>query len=172
MYFQQDRASVSPGYSPIRAELSFRLMNETEDTLTQANLQTLATKIKNEFALNRGYTFNKGKNIALYQDKEHGYFLQIYVINESEGIEVVRKVLSIQGHTYDEDKFRFTQPKRNSLNTVTNKVIAGETYKKLRWRPTATVRFQWASLIIRTRPLPYWLVDRTLSRPQAIELVS
>lgn len=172
LYFQQDRASVAPGYSPVRAEMSFRLMNETEDTLTQANLKTLANKIKNEFALNKGYTFNKGKNIATYIDKENGYFLQIYVVNEAEGVEVIRKILSIQNHTYDEDKFRITEPKRNSLNTVTNKTIAGETYKKLRWRPTATVRFQWASLVVRTRPLPYWLVDRTLSRPNPIEFVA
>lgn len=172
LYFQQDREAVAPGYSPLRAEISFRLMNETEETLTQANLKNLALKIKNEFALNRGYTFNKGKNIALYNDKRNGYFLQIYVINEAEGIQIVRKVLSIQNHPYDEDKFRITQPKRNSLNTVSNTIIAGDTYKKLRWRPTGTVRFQWASLITRTRPYPFWLVDRTLTRPHAIELVA
>lgn len=171
LYFQQDRDAVAPGFAPVRAEISFRLMDETEETITQAKMQTLATAIKNEFATGTGYTFNKGKYIATYIDKSNGYFFQIYVINEAEGIEVIRKILSIRNHTYDEDKFRITQPKRNSLNTPTNTVIAGETYKKLRWRPTATVRFQWASLVVRTRPDPYYLVDRTLSRPRPIELV-
>lgn len=172
LYFQQDRASIVPGYAPVTAEISFRLMNETEDTLTQANLQILARSIKSQFALNQGFTFDKGKNIALYNDKEHGYSLQIYTINESEGINIIRKILSIQNHTFDENKFRFTEPKRKSLNNPGNKTIAGEVYKKRRWRPTATVRFQWASLTIHTRPLPYWLVDRTLSRPSPIELVA
>ena len=172
LYFQQDKDAIPTGYSPIRAEISFRLMNETEETLTTANLKALALKIKSEFALNQGYTFNKGKNIAHYLDRERGYSLQIYVLNEAEGIEVIRKILSIQNHTYDEDKFRITQPKRNSLNIASNTIIAGETYKKLRWRPTGTVRFQWASLIVRTRPYPFWLVDRSFSRPQPIELVT
>ena len=172
LYFQQDREAVPLGYSPVRAEISFRLMDESETTLTETKIKSLAKKIRTDFAPNNGFTFKKGKNIALYNDKENGYFLQLYVINEVEWVELVRKVLSIQNHTYDENKFRITQPKRNSLNATENTIIAGETYKKLRWRPTATVRFQWASLTVRTRPFPYWLVDRTLSRPQAIEVVA
>lgn len=171
LYFQQDGEAVPPGYAPVRAEISFRLMNETEDTLTQANLQQLAKNIKNELAINNGFTFNKGKNIAHYIDREQGYSLQIYVLNEAEGANVIRKVLSIRDHTFDDDKFRITEPKRNSLNNPTNKTIAGEIYRKRRWRPTAKVRFQWASLIVPTRPDPYYLVDRTLSRPRPIELV-
>lgn len=171
LYFQQDRAAVVSGYAPVRAEISFRLMDETEETITKAKLQTLARAIKNEFALGAGYTFNKGKLIATYIDKTNGYFFQVYVLNETQGVEVIRKVLSIRNHTYDDDKFRITEPKRNSLNTPSNTLIAGETYRKLRWRPTATVRFQWASLIVRTRPDPYFLVDRTLSRPRPIEVV-
>lgn len=171
LYFQQDKAAVPSGYAPVRAEISFRLMDETEETLTQAKLQTLARSIKTEFATGQGYTFNKGKYIAIYTDKVNGYYLQIYVLNEAEGESVVRKILSIRNHSYDQDKFRVTQPKRNSLNVTGNVTIAGETHKKLRWRPTATVRFQWASLITRTRPDPFYLVDRTLSRINPIEVV-
>lgn len=171
LYFQQDRSAVVEDYAPVKAEISFRLMNESTDSITKANLETLARTIKNEFALGNGYTFNKGKYIAHYLDRKNGYSLQIYVINESEGVEVVKKILSIQNHTYDEDLFRVTQPKKNSLNTTTNKTIVGKSYKKLRWRPTATVRFQWASVSIREVPDPIYLVDRTMSRPGSLELV-
>lgn len=171
LYFQQDRDAVPLGFAPVRAEISFRLMNETEETLTKANLETLAKNIKNELALNQGFTFNKGKRIASYIDKQLGYYLQIYVNSEAEGIEVIKKVLGIQSHTYDEDKFRVTEPKRNSLNTPSSITIAGTTYKKPRWRPTATVRFQWASLLTYSNPDPFYLVDRTLSRPNPIEIV-
>lgn len=171
LYFQQDKAAVSPGYAPVTAEISFRLINESLETLTKANLEVLAKKIKTDFAMGQGYTFNKGKIIANYRDKKYGYYLQIYVLNEAEGIDVVRKILSIQGHSYEEDKFRITQPKKASVNTTTNQTIAGTTYKKPRWRPTATVRFQWASLSVHSIPDPIYLVDRTLSRFNPIEII-
>lgn len=171
LYFQQDRGAVVEDYAPVTAEISFRLMNESTQTISKSNLQTLATKIKTEFASGQGYTFNKGKFIATYQDRAKGYFLQIYVVSESEGLEVTRKVLSIQNHTLDESFFRVTEPKKTSVNTTANQTIAGKTYKKLRWRPTATVRFQWASILINGVPEAIYLVDRTLSRPYALEPV-
>jgi hypothetical protein len=164
LYFQQDKAAVSPDYAPITAEISFRLMDESTETITQANITALANKIRTEFATGAGYTFNKGKYIATYYDKPQGYYLRIYVLNDAEGVEVVRKVLSIRNHTYNEEFFRITEPKKNSVNTTSNQTILGKIYKEPRWRPTATVRFQWASLILHTVPDPIFLVDRTFSR--------
>lgn len=171
LYFQQDRGAVVEDYAPVTAEISFRLMNESTETITKANLETLATKIKSEFALGQGYTFNKGKIIAHYRDKTLGYYLRLYVVNETEGVEVVKKVLDIQNHSYNDDFFRVTQPKKSSVNTTTTQTIAGKPYKKIRWRPTATVRFQWASILIHGTPDAIYLVDRTLSRPYALEQV-
>lgn len=171
LYFQQDTDAVTPGLAPITAETSFRLMDESKDTLTKAKIELLARTIKNEFALGQGYTFNKGKVIAHYQDKKRGYHLQIYVTNESEGERVVKKILSIQGHTYDDKKFRHTNPKKDSVNTTTKVIVAGKEYNEPRWRPTASVRFQWAYLTFHTNPDPIYLVDRTLSRPSPIEIV-
>lgn len=171
LYFQQDAAAVTRGLAPITAEISFRLMDETRDSLTKAKFETLARTIKNELALGQGYTFNKGKVIAHYQDKKKGYHLQIYVTSEFEGEKVVKKVLSIQNHVYDDKKFRHTSPKKNSVNTATKVIVAGKEYNEPRWRPTGTVRFQWAYLTFHANPDPIYLVDRTLSRPSPIEIV-
>jgi hypothetical protein len=171
LYFQQDRGAVVEDYSPVTAEICFRLMNESTETITRANLETLAKKIKSEFALGQGYTFNKGKTIVHYNDRAQGYSLQLYVINEAEGIDVVKKVLGIQNHTYNDEFLRKTEPKKSSVNATANQTIAGKTYKKQRWRPTATVRFQWASLLIQGTPDATYLVDRTLSLPFALEQV-
>lgn len=171
LYFQQDRGAVVEDYAPVTAEISFRLMNESTETISKANLETLATKIKSEFASGQGYTFNKGKLVATYKDRAKGYSFQLYVISEAEGLQVARKILDIQNHTLDEELFRVTEPKKASVNSTTNQTIAGKTYKKLRWRPSATVRFQWASVLIYGTPDPIYLVDRTLSRPYALEKV-
>lgn len=171
LYFQQDRAAVTPGLAPLKASISFRLMNETSTSITKTNVEALATKIKNEFALGQGYTFNKGKDIVNYIDVENGYRLRLYVINKAEGEQVVRKTLEIRNHTYDADKLSLVNPERNSLNNPSNVTILGDTYKKPRWRPTGTVRFQWAHLTLYGNPDPIYLVDRTLSRPRPIEIV-
>lgn len=171
LYFQQDRSAVADNYAPVTAEISFRLMNETSESLSKANLETLARKIKNELALGQGFTFNKGKINANYIDSEYGYRLQLYVINKTEGEMVVKKILGLQDHTYQDDKFTLGSPERNSLNNPGNIVIVGETHKKPRWRPTATVRFQWAYISIHSKPDPIYLVDRTMSRPASLELV-
>lgn len=161
LFFQQDTAAVPDDYYPITAEISFRLMNETATTLTNANLETLANQIRSELATSNGYTFNKGKNICLYIDKENGYHLQIYAINETEGEQVARKIVGIRNHAFDDDKFRITAPKKNSVNTTSNITILGKQYKKNRWRPSARVRFMYADLDIPNKPGNICLVDRT-----------
>lgn len=97
--------------------------------------------------------------------------MQIYTISRAEGKDVVRKILSLRDHVYDDKKFRLTDPERDSVNNPGKIVVAGETYTEPRWRPTGTVRFQWAYLLFHANPDPVYLVDRTLSRPNPIELV-
>lgn len=171
LYFQQDRGSVADGYAPVTAEIAFRLMNESTESITKANLETLAKKIKLEFASGQGFTFNKGKNIAHYLNKTQGYSLAVYVSNEAEGLSVVRKVLEIQGHSFDDEFFRITEPKKTSVNNTGEQIVAGKKYKKARWRPTATVRFQWSSILINGIPEAIYLVDRSMSKPFALESV-
>lgn len=172
LHFRQDLAAVPDGFTPLRVRISFRLMNESATTLTQANLQTLATQIKNEFALSGGYTFDKGRVHCSYVDKENGYNFWTLVLNEAEGEQLVKKILSIRNHAFDEDKFRANTPNKNPLNNPGNILILGETAKKARWRPTGRVRFMYADLMIRNKMEPICLVDRSWARSRAIERVA
>lgn len=169
LLFKQDSDAVPPGYYPIEAEISFRLMSETTESLTQANLKTLATQIKNELATGQGYTFNKGKYLCKYYDKENGYDLQLYALNEAEGEQVARKIVGIRNHSFIDHNFKVTIPRANSVNTTGNINILGKSTKKQRWRPTAKVRFLFANLIIHNRPEPVCLVDRTGRKRNPVE---
>lgn len=173
LYFQQSVADVRlvADYPPITARISFRLMDETNTSLTDANVKTLATQIKNELALSRGYTFEKGKYLCKYVDKEHGYDLQLYTVSDTEGEQVARKIVGIRNHTFLEDRFAVTAPRRDPENTTTNTTILGTTYKKPRWRPRGTVKFMYAELMLHTRPEPIILVDRSGLKARPIERV-
>lgn len=159
--FQQDADAVPDGYHPVNAYMSFRLMNETTTTITQANLETLANQIKAELATGPGYTFDKGKHLCKYIDKENGYDFQIYALSDAEGEQVARKIIGIRNHPFSEDNFKITTPRRNSENVAGNITILGKSTKKPRWRPTAKVRFLYADILIHGRPEPICLIDRT-----------
>lgn len=161
LFFKQDTDAVPDHYAPIEAQISFRLMDESSTTLTQSNLKTLAQQIKNELTTERGYTFNKGKYLCKYTDIENGYDFQLYTLSENEGEQVVRKIIGIRNHTFDESKFKVSIPKKTSDNVTENITILGKSTKKHRWRPTAKVRFLYAHLLIHNRPEPVCLVDRT-----------
>lgn len=173
IYFQQraEAARLDGDYPPITARISSRLMNETNATLTDANVRTLATQIKNELALPRPYTFDKGKYLCKYVDKENGYDLQLYTVSDAEGEQVARKIVGIRNHTFSEDRFAVTTPRRDPVNTTTNTTILGSSYKKPRWRPRGTVEFMYAELMLHSRPEPIILVSRGHIKSNPIERV-
>lgn len=170
LYFLQDIAAVPTDFTRIDARISYRLMDETSESLTMAKLRVLATQIKTEFAVSGGWTFNKGKFLTNYRDPERGYSFQIYGVSASEGEKVVKKVLSMRNHTFDEKLHSLSNPTRNSLNTPGNRRILGKTYKETRWRPNALVRFAYAEVILHGLPDPVCLVDRSGLKPNPLEV--
>jgi hypothetical protein len=163
LYFSQDSDAVPDGEAKIDAEYSFRLTDETSETMTEVKAKTLAQKIKNTFIEgNKGYVFTKGKNICSYRDKNKGYQLAIYASTEAEGEQVVRKILSLGGDIFEADKFSVSVPKKNSVNKpTTTKKVYGKNRKATRWRPTANVRFRYAYLYIHGLNEVVYLVDTT-----------
>ncbi|MFB2833483.1 hypothetical protein [Floridanema evergladense] len=166
LYFSQDLAAVPNDLPPIRQEISFRLMNETSETISNGDLSLLANKIRTKFWT---YDFNKGKIKTTYTDPSKGYRLSINAISESEGLNVIQDVLSIQGHTI-EDKFLNVKdkPRLSSDNSPGTKTILGKPRKGRRWRPTGTVRFRFANISICGLAKDPILVDKTGTFPQAI----
>ena len=174
LFFQEDYQTVNKGESPITGEISFRLTNETSSSITESKLRSLATKIKNEFATGNGFVWNKGRNYYSYVDKEKGYQLKILATTESEAWSIVGKVLDIQNHTPDSEKFTASENKSPSSafpSSPGSQTILGKSRKKARKRPVVNVRFQYAVFNIQgvMRPIP--LVDRSGIFRNALERV-
>lgn len=163
LYFAQDSSAVPEGRSVIQAEYSFRLMDQTPSTIRETDALTLARQIRSEFAATHPtYTWTKGKVIVSYKDPSRGYRLRIYGSTEVEAEQLIRKILAIRNHPFEEDKLTPHIPRRNSVNNPSGtELVYGKQRKKPRWRPTANVRFRWASLEIQGLPRDIMLVDTT-----------
>ncbi len=170
LFFKQDSSAVSGGKRAVKGQISFRLMNETSATMTEAKAKVLATKIKNEFALNNGYIWKKGKIKCTYKDWELGLHLNILSLSETEGREVINKILDVLEAHYNNDYLRVSEPKRNSENNPTaTSLVYGKLRKDTRWRPTANVRFRYAVLTIHGMQNRIILVDSSNTFLDALE---
>jgi hypothetical protein len=162
LYFEEKSTEADPGYSALRSQVSFRLMNETTDTLTKAEATTLANKIKTLFNNGTPFFWKRGKELASYVDQEKGYYFQILVFNETEAKKVIEQVLDVRGHT---PNWKLLNLKKNSEPATTyptvpvTKTIMGKPYKQPRRRPVGTVRFIAAVLVLHGKPNPLVLYD-------------
>ena len=99
LFFSEDIGDVEPGYSPVSGRISFRLMNHTRASLTEAVARSYATTIKSRFAGGGGFVWKKGREMCSYSDWDSGYQLQVLCRSEAEGRRVVETVLDIQNDT-------------------------------------------------------------------------
>lgn len=169
LYFKEDLEDVEQGYAPLDAEISFRLTNETGQTLTQAELRTLANKIKAEFSpTSAGYRWRKGRVKVNYRDPDRGYLLSLNAFSESQGREVIAKVLSIQGHTIDPSKLSISQLAEAPPVVPPMQTVLGKQRRQPRRRPVGWVRFVYAELHVWGDPNAVCLVDRSRRRRKAL----
>ncbi len=156
-------ADEEEDYAPVTGEITFRLMNQTSETLTKAELTTYANKIKAVFAT-PPIKWLKGKDMATYTDKEKGYQLQLLVRNRADAKELIGKILDIQNHTPD---WKYLNYKENDEPTQAfplipkTETILGKQRKLPRSRPIATVAFQYATCHIHGLPNSVCLYDLT-----------
>jgi hypothetical protein len=164
LYFKEDREDVDPDFYPLDAHISFRLMDETDTSMTKAKLTTIANKIKSEFGMNNGYRFHKGKTVCSYYDNENGYQFKIFCFNKAEGKEVIRKVLDINNKTPD---WKFLSVSENEEPTSAfptippSRSILGKSTREPRRRAVGYVRFRRAYCQIWASSKPVDLVDLT-----------
>lgn len=148
----------------VTAEITFRLIGETSESMTEAKAERLAKKIKTSFAIPERFAWTKGREIATYRDKQRGYDFKLYVRDETQARRVIEQVLDIQGHTPDWEFLSISTSKRNFTNTAPTGRVYGKTRRLPRRRPVANVRFQYADLHIWGLPNPVTLVDCTYGR--------
>jgi hypothetical protein len=162
LYFEEKFSEAEAGYKPLRSQVSLRLMNETTDTLTKAEILVIANKIKSLFSTAVPFHWKRGKELFSYVDQQHGYYFQLLCFNNVEAKKVIEQVLDIRSHT---PNWKLLNKKTNdepvtSYPTIpVSKTILGKSYKQPRRRPVGTVYFSHAVLHIHGKPNPVVLVD-------------
>ena len=162
--FLEDELDVEGGYGRVDGRISFRLMNETSESITRTELTTIANRIKLEFGANNGYKWKKGKDLASYTEREKGYQLQLLVRSKADAKELIGKILDINSDTPDWKYLNYKENDEptNAYPTIppTN-LILGKTRREPRRRPIATVRFQYAYCSLWGEPNSIILYDRS-----------
>ena len=162
--FCQNYREVGADDSAVEGQISFRLVGETSESLSQANVNTYAQKIKTLFGNSGGFQWRKGKNMFTYAEPKKGYYFQLLVRDSAEGKKIVEQVLDIQNHTPD---FQYANYKENLEPTQAfpasppNKMLIGKSRRQYRRRPLVTVRFRNAQLHVQGLPHPIVLYDKS-----------
>ncbi|MEH2400512.1 hypothetical protein [Nostoc sp.] len=152
----QDSTAVPVGKFPKSAQFSFRLLDETSETITKDKLNTYARKMYAAF-FETQFTFNKGKYIGWYTVPEEGLHLQLYCIDETECERVAKAIVSKLEKVWNEAAFKISKPHRSNLisseDTIT---ILGRSKQRPQWRPNCTVRATecWACIWAEDEEIP------------------
>lgn len=160
LYFKEayDEEVHKDGTPQARGEITFRLMDETSETISRTKAEQLAKAIKQEIAT-PVLVWEKGWFKSTYLDTERGYDLRLLVKSKVEGERIVKKLLTIQNHTFNSDYFQFVDHNRSyPINPGTHRVY-GHTVKKFRTRPRADLKFCYAQLLIHGQIKPVNLVS-------------
>lgn len=162
LYFKEDRQDVEPGFEAVEGRISFRIQDESTESITMAKLTQIAQRIKSNFAPAGGYIWRKGREMFSYSDWDKGYQLQILARSDPEARALVDKVLNCQSHTPDMSKFnRSTNAAEASAYPTIppTRSILGNSERLPRRRAVADVRFQYAIAHIHGRKKRVCLVD-------------
>lgn len=159
LYFLQSRRNIPIGQVPANGTITYRIMNETSESLTEAEVRIKANKIKTLFTQPNLFIWHKGKEKFTYVDKRNGYNFKLFVTTELEAKRIIEQVLDIESKTPDFDKLVHHEDKKIYSNVVQTQRIYGKNRKVARRRPTEDVKFRYASLIVNGIPRPIYIVD-------------
>ena len=166
LYFSQDAANVARGKDPITGEISWRIMNETSETISRAEVERIANRIKLHFGSGNGFVWRKGRIMVSYSDWDKGLQLQILARTAEEGERVIKEVLQVHGASFVKKKMNVNenQDEAERYPTVPEKsIILGESVELPRERPLEDVRFRYAILHLHGSKRPVHLYDRGVS---------
>lgn len=166
-YFSQDAQSVPSEEYKADAEYSVRLMTLEN---TSANLRTKLIEIANEIKLEfvdakKGIILTKGNICISYKDTKNGFpnGSKILTNNESDAIDVYKRICKVVDVTFDEKLITVHNPKKPSTIGLSSgtQVILGKVRKKRAYRRVVNVRFRYAYALIPGQPQPVFLIDTT-----------
>ncbi|MBD2001917.1 MULTISPECIES: hypothetical protein [Cyanophyceae] len=168
LYFNQD------GSTAIEGEISFRIMDRKTTTITDAEIKSLASIIRQKFATGGGFTWSKGKVMYSYTDWELGYQLQLLCSSEGEARRIIEQILDIRKFSPEWEYMNIIQnanPAKAFPQNPGRETILGQSVKLAQIRPSVTVRFQYAYLVLDGLSEPIYLVDRSNKFLKVVERV-
>ncbi|MEH1817296.1 MAG: hypothetical protein V7L09_33535 [Nostoc sp.] len=151
----------------LEGEITFRLMQESSETISRSDAERLAKKIKSIFAT-PPFLWHKGHFKCTYFDIERGYELKLLVPSKPEGERIIRAVLEIQDHPFDRDFLQFIDNDRTYSTSPGTHRVYGRTVKKFVKRRTAPVNFRFAQLLVWGKQNPINLVATSGSRLRSV----
>lgn len=160
------RIARNPKSTRGRAQISFRLMDKTNDSITTTEVVSLANKIKAKF-LNPIFKFTKGKEFYKYNDLKLGEPLLCWTLNQVEAQKLFGQVLDLINDSPDIEKIikRITlNPAKTYDDTPKDRVILGKPRQVDKVRPVVEVEFNSAYLHMEGLRKPIYLVDRSYRR--------
>lgn len=159
LYFSQSRRDIPKHQPPATGEITYRIMTETSESLTEANMQIRANKIKNLFTQPGLFIWHKGRLQYSYVDMPNGYIFRLYVTSEIEAKRIIEQVLDIETKIPNWDLLREHRSLKAPSISVQTKRIYGKNRKVPRWRPIEDVKFRYASLKVDGIPRPIYILD-------------
>jgi hypothetical protein len=171
LFFREDDQDVDPGYQAVDMECSWRLVDETSQTITKAKLTTIAQRIKTQFGSGNGYVFKKGRKIVSYRDKSKGYEFLLRSRSLEDGRELIRDILTMNGDSLESGLLKSSEVADEVEAFPANpgtQLILGKRHNKPRKRPVTNVRFKYAYAFIDGIGQPIYLYSRNYLIPDAL----
>lgn len=161
---RRTRDNIEQGRKRQEAEISFRLMNETNRTISRGELTNLGNRVKEIFGANGGFVWRKGKTMYSYTDWDLGYQLQLLCRSKTEAKRIVEAVLRIRNHVPNWMFFNVVENDNEAARYPAdppNEIIMGESRKPEIERPLVDVRFQYALVHLGGFKEPIEVCDRS-----------
>ena len=171
LFFSEDAEDVEAGYKPVEMEVSWRLINETSASITEAKLRSIGSKIKTNFGAGNGRIFKKGRKIVHYLDRERGYNFLLRAKDLAGGKDLIREILSMNGDTLDTNILKVSETDSETEAYPYNpgtQLILGPRKSKPRRRPLVNVRFKYAYATVHGYNKPVYLYSRSSFIPDAL----
>lgn len=172
LYFSQSRTETINNRPPVTGEICYRIMGETSETFTPANARTRAERIANLFARPDFFTWQKGKEIATYRDRNNGYDFKLFVKNEAEARRIISQVVAIENKVANFENLNISTPNKVFPEDTATTRIYGENHKLPRRRPREDIKFRYAELHLWGKRKPVTLVDAIGTREEPIIIIS
>lgn len=171
LHFVEDAEDAEAGYQQVDMDVSWRLINETTQSVTESKLRAIANKIKTSFGSGNGYVFKKGRKVVLYERRSEGYKFIINARDLAEGKRLIRDIVTLNGDTLDTNILKVAEVDSEADAFPYNpgtQTILGKRRPKPRKRPLVNVRFRYAYATVHGYNKPIYLYSRTTYMPDAL----